>query len=94
VSVSGPGSAPARDRSKDGADDRGWSRSAAKDLVGDFFFGQADERTAQQRAQGKGVAPVGDGPCHRDQVLTSWRLKNPLPAWVAIGMARLSSARS
>ena len=40
-----------------------------KDLVGDFFFGQADERTAQQRAQGKGVAPVGDGPCHRDQVL-------------------------
>jgi len=39
------------------------------DLVGDFFFGQADERTAQQSTQGKGVAPVGDGPCHRDQVL-------------------------
>jgi hypothetical protein len=40
-----------------------------KDFVGDFFFGQADERTAQQSAQGKGVAPVGYGPCHRDQVL-------------------------
>jgi hypothetical protein len=39
------------------------------DLVGDLLFRQADERTAQHGAKGKRIAPVGDSPRHRDQIL-------------------------
>jgi hypothetical protein len=64
------------------------------DDVQQVFFGEADQRPAQQRAERERVAAIGQNAGQRDQILDSWRRNSPLPAWVATGMPRRSSASS
>jgi hypothetical protein len=41
----------------------------SRNRVRDFLFGQADERTSQQGAEGQCIPPVGDSAGQGDQIL-------------------------
>jgi hypothetical protein len=64
------------------------------DDVEQFFFGQADQRPAQQRAERERVAAIGQGAGQRDQVLDFLAAEQTLAGLGRHGMPRRSRASS